>query len=72
MTILHKPVSKNKAPLTPNAWMALANLALQRASQMNDRRALGLKLAIAKNQVEKTLRQMGIVCENDVLREFPL
>lgn len=71
MALIHKPVAKSNAPQSPNAWFVLAQLAVQRAEQSNDRRALGLKLAISKNQVEKVLRQMGIICENDILREFP-
>ena len=45
-------------------------MAIQRAEQRNDRRALGLKLALNQGKVESTLRLMGIICEADIQREF--
>jgi hypothetical protein len=37
---------------------------------VSDRRVAGLEKAMASNQEEKVLRSLGIVCEQDLDREF--
>jgi len=45
--------------------------ALTRAQETGDPRVNSLQQALREGSVETTLRRMSIVCEADVLREFP-
>ena len=70
-TRLSQPV-KPKSPTDLYGWTRLAQMAIERAVKKKDRRLEGLRAALTNGKAEKTLRQMGIISEADVLREFPL
>lgn len=69
-TVLRDPPIKPRAAATPREWRALCQKALERAQKAGDRRASGLEKALALNQEEKSLRSLGIICEQDLDREF--
>jgi len=56
--------------VTPREWRALCQRALERAQQASDRRVAGLEKALELKQEEKVLRSFGIVCDQDLDREF--
>jgi len=60
-----------RAPSSPIDWQRLMQIVLTRAEALQDRRLAMLKAAIPTGKTEATLRRMGIICENDILREFP-
>ena len=63
--------SVTKKPVTPREWDDLLRKVMARATQVQDRRLQGLQGVIPKGESQKLLRKLGIVCENDILREFP-
>lgn len=62
---------KPKTPTDLYGWTRLAQIAIARAEKSKDRRLEGLRAALTSGKVERVLRQMGIISEADVLREFP-
>jgi hypothetical protein len=44
---------------------------MARATLLRDRRLQGLQGVLSRGQAAKHLKLMGIICENDILREFP-
>jgi hypothetical protein len=65
-----RPQVTRRGAVTPREWRALCQKALERARAVSDRRVAGLGRAIELNQEEKVLRSLGIVCEQDLDREF--
>lgn len=63
-----------KKPLGPqniHEWNALLSKAIQRADAAGDRRVEGLRRAMTDGRSEKILRQMSILSDVDLDREFP-
>jgi ABC-type microcin C transport system permease subunit YejE len=71
MTIRHKDQQTAKTPRDLYGWVKLAQLAIARAEKIKDRRLEGLRASLTNGKAERTLRQLGIICEADVDREFP-
>jgi hypothetical protein len=69
--LLMPPVAR-RAPSSPIEWERLMQVVLTRAEARADPRLNMLKAAMPQGKTEQVLRQMGIICENDVQREFPL
>lgn len=63
--------SPTKAPQSPIEWDRLMKKVIDRATQLKDRRLAGLQGVIQQGRSAVFLRKMGIICENDILREFP-
>jgi hypothetical protein len=63
--------STNKTPKTHHEWDNLMRKVIARAKEQQDRRLEGLQGVIPKGQSAKFLKKLGIICENDILREFP-
>ena len=63
--------SVNKTPQTHHEWDHLMRRVIARATEQKDRRLAGLQGVISKGQTSKFLRKLGIICDNDILREFP-
>jgi len=61
----------NPRPKTPHEWDGLMRKVMARAVQVQDRRLQGLQGVISRGETAKFLKKMGIICENDILREFP-
>lgn len=70
-TRLSQP-TKPKTPTDLYGWTRLAQLAIERAEKKKDRRLEGLRAALSSGKIEKVLRQMCIISEADVVREFPI
>jgi len=71
-TRLLKPKTQvSRAPTTPQEWDNLMRKVIARATAMGDRRLQGLRGLISQGKSAKHLKMLGIVCENDILREFP-
>ena len=60
-----------KMPTKPLEWTRLMQTVIKRADTVKDRRAGGLRKALATGKAEALLRRMGIISEIDLLREFP-
>jgi hypothetical protein len=70
--LLNKPKDGPKrGALSPMGWEMLMQKAIQRAEASQDRRLDGLKRAMKDGKSESFLRKLGIICEVDLLREFP-
>lgn len=65
-----RPQVTPRCAATPREWRALCQRALERARAVSDRREAGLERALSLNQEEKVLRSLGIVCDQDLDREF--
>lgn len=65
-----RPQVTPRGAVTPREWRALCQRALERAQQASDRRVAGLEKALELKQEEKVLRSFGIVCDQDLDREF--
>jgi hypothetical protein len=68
----NRPKTSIKMPGTHDEWHRLAVQALERAETLQDPRLNGLREAIGKGQSEPFLRKIGVVCQTDLHREFPL
>lgn len=69
---LQVPKTETKHPQDAYGWVQLAQRAIIAAEKAKDRRVVGLRAALVNGSLlEKTLRQMGIICDADILREFP-
>ncbi len=68
--LLQKPVVK-RGSLSTLGWASLMRQVIARAETVGDRRVAGLKAALQGGESEALLRKLGIICENDVAREFP-
>lgn len=66
-----KPERPQREPTTERAWRLLMQKVLARARQLQDRREKGLQAAINQGTIAQTLKRMGIICETDIMREFP-
>jgi len=66
-----KPKPKPREPDTPQGWVRLMRRVLARAKKLRDRRVPGLEEAVRKGQIRQALKRMSIICEPDILREFP-
>lgn len=56
--------------LSRTQWEQLLKLACLRAETSRDPRALLLKMAIGTGQAERVLREMSVISEADLIREF--
>jgi len=65
------PKPTPKTPKDRIAWAQLAKAAIERAKASKDKREHSIRLAVQKGQVESLLRKWGIICEADLIREFP-
>jgi hypothetical protein len=61
----------NPIPKTPHEWDNLMRKVMARAAEVQDRRLQGLQGVISRGETAKFLKRLGIICENDILREFP-
>ena len=66
------PKAPPKSPRDLHGWVQLAQMAVSRAEKIQDRRIESLRAALSSGKTEQVLRQMGIICEVDVVREFPI
>lgn len=66
----NRPKDAPRGAATPREWRALCQKALERARRISDRRVPGLERALELKQEEKVLRSLGIVCDQDLDREF--
>jgi hypothetical protein len=66
-----KQEKAQKGAASPQEWRELARKAQAAAERNQDKRALGIKAAIEQNRIPQVLRAMHVICENDILREFP-
>lgn len=62
--------ASRRTAVTTQEWRQLCRAALEAATEAKDRRAEGLKMALEQGREQQTLQTFGIVCHNDVLREF--
>lgn len=60
-----------KSTVTPVDWNQLLRKAINMAEAAGDSRAVALRNSISSGQASQTLKKMGIIGENDLLREFP-
>lgn len=70
IVLRERPPVTPRGATTPREWRALCQKALERARKKADRRVAGLERALELNQEEKVLRSLGIVCGQDLDREF--
>jgi len=70
-TRLYNQAKTRKAPLKQTEWVHLIQRAIAQADKNGDRRAYGLRKALADGKTEPTLRRLGIISEADLRREFP-
>jgi hypothetical protein len=68
---MQQPVRKPRTPKDPSAWIRLAQQAADQARRVGDKREHSIRQALGQGQAEKLLRTLGIICEADILREFP-
>lgn len=61
-----------KAPANLDEWHGLIRRTIDLAHSQGDRRAHGLRKALADGNAERHLRLLGIISEADLLREFPV
>jgi len=61
----------SRLPKTPFEWDNLLRKVMDRAKAQGDRRHAGLQGVIRRGDSAKVLQRMGIICEADILREFP-
>jgi hypothetical protein len=57
--------------MTPAAWDKLLKSAIARAETKNHPRLQALKSVQGTGKTAEVLKKMGIICEADILREFP-
>lgn len=62
---------KANPPKNSKDWKDLIKNAIERAERTNDRRVAGLRRALVAGNVESHLRKLGIICPEDLQREFP-
>ncbi len=62
---------KSTAPRNIHEWNSLLSKAILRAEKLGDRRLEGLRKAMMDGRSEKILRQMSILSDVDIDREFP-
>lgn len=60
-----------KAPMKQTEWVRLMQRTIAQADKIGDRRAYGLRKALADGKTEPMLRRLGIISEADLRREFP-
>jgi hypothetical protein len=63
---------KPNAPASVQEWNQLLSKTIQRALSTEDRRLEGLRKAMMEGKAEKILRQMSVLSEVDLDREFPV
>jgi len=68
----HTPTTKTKTPAGPHGWDTLLSKTIQRATLTRDPRLAGLRRAMTEGKSERILRQMGILSDKDIDREFPV
>lgn len=68
---LVSPPSKTSGPKNIHEWNTLLSKTIQRAESLGDRRVEGLRKAMVEGRAEKMLRQMSILSDADLDREFP-
>lgn len=57
--------------MTQNQWTQLLRKAIARAQANKDPRLPSLQHALQQAEPELLLRRMSIICDADLLREFP-
>lgn len=65
------PPKPTQAPTTHADWHSLMVKAIEKADRTGDRRAPGLRKALAEGKAERHLRMLSIIHEGDLHREFP-
>lgn len=60
-----------RAAVGQNQWSQLLRRAIARAEVTKDPRLPALLAALRTNTAEKVLREMSIIFDGDLLREFP-
>lgn len=68
----HVPTPTRNIPAGPTQWNTLLSKVIQRAVQLRDPRLPGLRKAMGDGKAEKALRQLGILSDVDLDREFPV
>jgi len=66
------PPTKPLGPKTTHQWAQLMRSVLARAETVKHPIVNGLREAQAKGKTEEFLRRLGIICQQDIEREFPL
>lgn len=61
-----------RGAMSPAGWEILMRKVIQRAEAQKDRRLEGLRRACQEARSESFLRKMGIICDADIDREFPV
>jgi len=64
-----KPIAKH--PTGPAAWNGLLKKVIRHVEVTDPTRAASLKTALTQGRAERALRQLGIISEKDIVREFP-
>jgi hypothetical protein len=65
------PSTKATTPSSAHEWAHLLQLVIQKAAEREDPRLHSLRQAAMDGRAESCLRKMAIICETDVMREFP-
>lgn len=71
-TRTHTQQTKKPIPASPQEWNRLLSQTIRRAEALQSPRLAGLRKAMLDGKAEKHLREMGILSEVDVDREFPV
>lgn len=65
------PTPPKRGPMGRAQWVQLLRKAISKAQLVKDARQEALQAALLAGTAEPTLRKMSIICEADILREFP-
>jgi hypothetical protein len=68
---VNPPTKPPREPQTDREWQRLMTKVIKRATEMKDPRVAALKRAVTEARTAQTLKRMRIICDNDILREFP-
>ena len=66
------PTAKVQAPKSHEEWTRLLRQVVERAEMLQHRQLPGLRASLAQGAAERHLRTLGILCQTDLDREFPL
>jgi hypothetical protein len=70
--LVNNPKPQKRGVMSVVGWEQLLRKAILRAEKAQDRRLEGLKKALQDRRSELLLRKMGVICEADLDREFPI
>lgn len=68
---VNRPTKPKREPTTSREWQKLMLKVIERATKLKDPRVQALKNAISEARTAQVLKRMRIICDNDILREFP-